>query len=454
MARTETLLQAVCTSAGVGPEELAVWARVDPTRVRSALSGGVRLSTSELDGCARVFGLRLDDLLAGEQGRAPMTLNLRATTGGSLDLRGALSLELQDLLGDLQRLVRDIDELERVLRVRRPALPSVSVRRAPTQLHEGDLRARAARDALGLDDGPIASMRALVEGCGIAVVWVTTDQVDRGIDGACVLVPRPAILVNLLEEGNAYPWRVRTTLAHELCHLLFDLDGDRGRALVSPAKARDPRLEEIERTARAFGPCFLAPTEGVRKLVAGLDPSSEDAIVAVGVTYGVGRTVAINRLQHIFGLSPEQRAAMEGRAGQVYQGNFAEDQAPLHTGFRGEPLRGLVERALETDLINPGRARTLLGLPATETLPFPRLGPDLCRPTVTPEEHMAQLATRHLLAHYEGRFAGDAVRVDNGWRVQVFQGPIGGRAAVQCGHLLMSAAGIVEGEHWSPDSLA
>jgi hypothetical protein len=183
-----------------------------------------------------------------------------------------------------------------------------------------------------------------------------------------------------------------------------------------------------------------------------MDPTSEDAIVSVGKTYGVGRTVAINRLQHVFGLTPDQRAAMEARAGRGYRGNFTLDQPPACLGFRGEPLRSLVERALLARVIKPGRARTFLGLPATESLPFSHVDPDLCRPAQTPESRIVQLASRYLIDQRKGGVAGEPAREGSGWRVPILETPSSEHEPVLRGHLRISVAGVIEHEEPSPPS--
>lgn len=65
-------------TAALRPEQLAAWARLDLGRLNDLEEGRASFTWRELDGCARVFGLRVDDLLDGEAGRAPMTLLLRS----------------------------------------------------------------------------------------------------------------------------------------------------------------------------------------------------------------------------------------------------------------------------------------------------------------------------------------------------------------------------------------
>ena len=400
----------------------------------------MRLSAGELDQCARVFGLRIEDFLAGEAGSAPMSLLLR-TSDDDFDIRGVLTAEIDVALGEFQRVVRDIHEAEVALGEVAPRLPTFSPTPTPAGIHEGDHRASLVRSALGLGDTHIPSMVELVRNLGIAVIWVTSEQVDTSVDGACTSWPRPGILVNLLVEGAARPWRARITLAHELGHLLFDTSRPDRQLLVSPGgRPQSNGLAQMEEVARAFAACLLAPTTGVRSVVNGLDPVSEEAIAKVGATFGVGRTVAVNRLQHVFQLSSSQRAEMELRAGQIYPGEFSGDAPPLPVGFRGQPLLGLLRRAVESGKMLPGRARRMLLLDASAPLPFGDLGA-LARPPLSNEALIMRRANEYLAERHPGLVALEPERDPAGiWNVPVAPGFIGKPTGLR-GMLTMTDSG-------------
>lgn len=86
---------------------------------------------------------------------------------------------------------------------------------------------------------------------------------DRTIRGLAIAGPdfRPGIRVNVSHEANGYPSGRRFTLAHELCHLLFDREAGRRLAMASGPWA--PR--DIERRANAFAAMFLMPRDMVFK---------------------------------------------------------------------------------------------------------------------------------------------------------------------------------------------
>jgi Zn-dependent peptidase ImmA (M78 family)/transcriptional regulator with XRE-family HTH domain len=456
MLNVGATLQAARNAAGLSPSLLARLAGLKEHEVRGAEEGRIELPAAVLDQCARVFGVRLDDLLEGRAGRSPLALLLRSKLEGQLrSIRELVATELHQGLGEFLRVVRDIADLEALLDVQPRALPKLPLLPSRPNEHPGENRARTLRAHLGLGIERIPSMRKIVErDLDVRVVWVTVDQLDRSVDGACTIEPRPAVLVNLLEPDR-FPWRTRITLAHELCHLLFDEEVRTNRALVSPYGSRGIaalRLEHVEQDARAFAACFLAPADGVRRAVAPMDPSSEEAIRIVGSTFGVGRTVAINRLQHVFRLSDEQRKAMEMRAGLPYEGDFEGDAVTEPLGYRGGVLFSLVHEALQKGKLNGTRARRLLALTPADALPFADLDEAIRAPLISPAERMRRHADTLLRTVLDrpDLLAAHAEFVDAAWRVVVVGGGVGARQPVERGHLVLSSTGEIIEDHVEP----
>ena len=183
------------------------------------------------------------------------------------------------------------------------------------------------------------------------VFFTSPSHLPNQIDGASTLHPRPAILVNLVSGGRCW-WRTRMTLAPELAHILFDLEGDQ-RTLFSPpmsdwAKARTAgrwriceRFDDIEVEADKFAACLLAPRDEVAAVAERLDPTGDLAIAAVGERFGVGKVVAINRLQVCFGLSQEERQRMVERSEDLHweTHDFDADVVDEREGLRADALR-------------------------------------------------------------------------------------------------------------------
>jgi Zn-dependent peptidase ImmA (M78 family)/transcriptional regulator with XRE-family HTH domain len=445
MAAIGTILRQARQESGLSLDDLATWSRLPADRLRAAEEGCQRLSAEDVDRVARVFGLRVEDLLTGEAGRAPMTVLLRGETGLAQDMRAVLTTEIDEGLGEFQRVVRDVADLENALHIERAKLPRIDASRCPSTMHPGEHRARRVRESLGL--GPaiaIPSMSKLAEALGVCIVWVTHAQVDKEVDGACTMAPRPAILVNIPEAGNLYPWRVRATIAHELGHLLFDLTPGTPVAVSLDRKRQPAHLDEVEQNARAFAACLLAPTEGVRAIVGGLDPSSELAIEFVGKSFGVGRTLAINRLQKVFSLTDDTRMRMTQRSGRAYAGNFAEDQPPEMVGFRGEPLFGLVRRALDQDVVSASRARRVLGLSPFDPLPFDELSdPSLQQPILGKPHELVRKAAAYLAEQQRAAVPGPPALIDGEWHIPLTESGFGPGELRPAGTLILDGRGEV-----------
>ena len=113
----------------------------------------------------------------------------------------------------------------------------------------------------------------ILETLGVEVVDLgLSDETVRGVafDGER---HRPGILVNSRSSANEHPFGRRFTLAHELCHLLFDRDAGARLAMASGPWA--PR--DVERRANAFAAMVLMPNPLVQRAVAALTEALETA---------------------------------------------------------------------------------------------------------------------------------------------------------------------------------
>ncbi len=441
MKTTEILKQAL-EAAKLSLEDLAAWSRIDEQVLQQVVAGQTRLNAKQLDRVACAFGLRFEDFLRGDAVSAPMTLFLRSASEQDLDIRSVLTTEVDLALGEFQRVVRDIADVETALGISPPTLPSIPDRSNASQIHLGDHQAQRVREYLNLGLSPIPSMKSLVESLGIRIVWVSQDQVDRLVEGACIAHPRPAILVNLIEVGKK-PWHARTTLAHELCHLLFDMKQKNRQVLVSRAGGTLPQwFDDMEQNARAFAACLLAPTEGVKHLVGRIDPTSERAIRTIGEYFGVGRTVAINRLQDVFGLSDQKRMEMVVRQPEAYQADFSADAPPEEIGLRGEPLRSLLVEAVGSEKLSPDDARKMLGIGMQEPLPFKKLPERLTAPTMPMEHWILRRANVYLGRKYANPaiVSGEPKKIADQWLVPILDSAKG---FMVIGTLVMAATGEV-----------
>ena len=116
-----------------------------------------------------------------------------------------------------------------------------------------------------VDEGRV-DIERLMQVLGVTVE--EADIKDTSIRGVSFAGPehRAGILINRMHEANAYPSGKRFTLAHELCHILFDREIGRRIAVASGPWA--PR--DIERRANAFAAMFLMPRVLVKEALASL----------------------------------------------------------------------------------------------------------------------------------------------------------------------------------------
>ncbi len=130
------------------------------------------------------------------------------------------------------------------------------------------------------------------------------DLSDTTIRGVSVAGPHhePSILVNLSDPHNATEAGKRFTIAHELCHILFDRTYARKLAMVSGPWAP----LQIEKRAGAFAAMLLMPREAVRSVVANLSGpiSSEQDVHEIRKLFGTGFKATIEHLQNLEQLDP------------------------------------------------------------------------------------------------------------------------------------------------------
>ncbi|MCQ3804134.1 MAG: ImmA/IrrE family metallo-endopeptidase [Acidimicrobiia bacterium] len=168
--------------------------------------------------------------------------------------------------------------------------------RHPTWRRGYDLAAHL-RERLEIGLEPIHSMRELVEHrLGIPIVQV---ELPNNIAGATISTSGHRGIVLNTKGANTNVWIRRTTLAHELAHILFDPEQrlsnvrvDSYEQMERNTKDVTPSLDEVERRANAFAVEFLAPHEAVRQLVPDVTHVSGEAVGKVQSRFGIGRAAA------------------------------------------------------------------------------------------------------------------------------------------------------------------
>ena len=134
----------------------------------------------------------------------------------------------------------------------------------------GYVLAERTRERLGLGLEPIESMRDLVEHrLGIPIIQVA---LPTRIAGATVSSHGQRGIVLNTAGANSNVWIRRTTMAHELAHILFDPEEQLSNVRVDSydetarnAEHGAPSPDSVEQRANAFAVAFLAPRDGCHR---------------------------------------------------------------------------------------------------------------------------------------------------------------------------------------------
>jgi transcriptional regulator with XRE-family HTH domain len=435
-------------AAGFTLQQMAEFLDEDERALAALESADAPLDPELLDRCARAFGMTVERLLSDDAVKAPALLLFRSLNPEVISELRARRAHFG--LGDFLRSTWDLAELA-ALRARKgdepwtpPGELDGTLQRVPDSdpelYRQAETLADQLRDRLDLGDAAVPSMIELLETrLRIPILWSTPDEVDANIDGASTREPIPAVLVNLVGGRDCW-WRTRMTLAHELCHLLFDtLSETTHRRMVIFSPHRDPSrhghgrpnrlyqlpdlLERMERRANAFAAHFLAPGRVIRTLVSRSEATSEKAIILLCQHFCIGRTTAINQLTNVFALSREERAKMIDRGGsESLPQDHPDANVPRGRAPRCKTLHAWIDEALSRGWLSNVRARDYLGRSPTESLPWNTL-PHQSQAPVLPEAAAVRLRVHAYLGRQDltVRWMVEEPIADGGrWRARVF----------------------------------
>ncbi|MEU7863835.1 ImmA/IrrE family metallo-endopeptidase [Nonomuraea sp. NPDC049141] len=155
----------------------------------------------------------------------------------------------------------------------------------------GRRSAERVRDALSLDYAPIPDLLGLVESLGFPIVFRQLPQHIHGLNIRDEREGRPSRIIVVSTRG---PWTMqRYTIAHELCHALYD---DKDQVIVDRVDLPDV-LPELR--AERFARHLLLPADGLRQDVKALRGAGTDwALVTARLMlrWGVSRKTLLRAL--------------------------------------------------------------------------------------------------------------------------------------------------------------
>ena len=245
--------------------------------------GDRRITPGELIEMAKMFGRPVSEFVSMRTNKEPFVPQFRLPPGQ----RNVTESELTAVAMELESLARDYVELEEInATVMRPTFSPMYALEVPgaTPEQRGEEVAVEERTRLGLGDGPIADLRALLEeAVGVRVFYLKLPSKVGGLFacndelGACIAINR----------GHP-PTRGNWSLAHEYGHFLTT------RYLADVSFTHDHwGKQAAERFADSFAKHFLMPRTGVARRLS-------DSMQALGKERPtIGTILSLAHLYHV-----------------------------------------------------------------------------------------------------------------------------------------------------------
>ena len=273
---------------------------------------------------------------------------------------------------------RDVREVERLLG-KTPIVPVTDFREDDDLRHPADggthrELAAQVRDRLGLPPVIGSIVRDVADPLGIIVVRVPFR--DLLVDAVSTWTPSSGAIIIINEDSShgRGEYALRVTLAHEICHLLFDRN--KMREVGSLGELERPKHsvwpeehESIERRARAFQAEFIAPVDLVHAVWNDLGkPTGREAIVALSNHFGSGAVAMSWQLEHVTGVHESFPGLTASLATSAWH-EESEVSTPAEPAsvprLRRAMLLGLVKQGWESGELSSSWARELLRIDTT-----------------------------------------------------------------------------------------
>jgi Zn-dependent peptidase ImmA (M78 family)/transcriptional regulator with XRE-family HTH domain len=330
--------------AGMTQEALGEKVGVTRQTIAAWESGERTPALEQLGRLARVLGVSLDLFLKPEEGLEPVLL-FRA------DVPSAIS---QDLKIILTRKVEDYAFIEQIVGAE-PVLPES--RKAQEQaLAAIDTHAERIRDWLGVENGPLGDVLALLEDRGIKIIQCPLPLQISGFS-AYTEELGGVIIVNTEHATE----RQYFTAIHELVHLIYHRTEYR-KPVALPAKGKDPR----EKFADALAGAVLIPRSVIEEELGFYRNKwiPEPVLDYMKRRYYVSMKTVLFRAEQTGLISPKQRGQQMSKL--ILKYGKVDEGAPLEKPKMPSRLERLVYQALADEKITTSRAAEILGRPLIE----------------------------------------------------------------------------------------
>jgi Zn-dependent peptidase ImmA (M78 family) len=191
-------------------------------------------------------------------------------------------------------------------------LPRIELEERGTNAWEqGYVLADLSRKKLRVAECPYkVDLDELLSQSGIEARHVALSDTKIRATSICGKGLRSLIAINDSCRQNESGPGLRFTLAHELCHLLFDEEEGVPLAVASGPWAP----AAIEKRANAFAAMFLMPTDACRKLLYEFTRSEgvdKDTISRIAAEFGTGRLATLRHLSNLNLISADEASEIE-----------------------------------------------------------------------------------------------------------------------------------------------
>jgi hypothetical protein len=325
--------------SGVSREELAqVLDLPAGVSVDAVLAGDHELSPSDLVAVADVLDVPVTVLSGQVPFDRHLGVSLRLGTVDAPDVPGE-ALQYAD------RLLRYRCLLDSWLGVPRSPLAGVDMSAHRFWKEAGRISAQRVRDGMRLGEEPIPDLVGLAEELGFPVAFRRLPERMHGLN---VQDAREGTVTRLIIVSTSGPWTLqRYTLAHEVCHALYD---DEGQVIVDRVEVPDI-LPEVR--AEAFARHLLLPAQALRRDVARARREEVPWPVLAAqlmVRWGMSKKAILRALEDDQLATSEDTAAVQSRtvASLMAEAGLTDQWQELSEG-ESEPSGSpwLVSRALE-----------------------------------------------------------------------------------------------------------
>lgn len=352
-------------------------ARVEAGLLDELERGEPRLSTAALCRIAETLELEPGPLLLGREVlRTTVSVFLRHRDHQDFDHQAAIHLERALEAGRLLRWLNDSLHNPPVLRRSKEleVLPT-----GPKPHDDGYDRARRLRRLLDLPVEPMPDLGALVEErLEVALVVVRLGNARMSAVG---LRDRDGAATIVLNADDTHrrdnPQLARVHLAHELCHILFDVSTGGLHLVVDLGDESAPharRVSRDEQRAKAFAAELLLPLQGlldVLRTPRSVESESEarGLVTEARARFCTPWEIAVNQLNHQGYIADSARTTLlrEGPCGPP-PGAIATRLPGL--GAPSIAVRDRLRQAHAQGLVTDGQARVALDIAVDEPLPW------------------------------------------------------------------------------------